>query len=67
MPELLNDAQQQRQQSKSIYSVPVTKEDKEFLLNESARTGLSQKELVKRAVIQLKLGPSIASALPVRL
>lgn len=51
----------------AIYSLPCNKEEKEFVLNESVRTGLTQKELVKRAFDALKKGPRIPNAMPIKL
>ena len=51
----------------AIYSIPAHKEDKEYFLNESIRTGLSQKDLLKAAVEALKKGPKIPNALPIKL
>lgn len=53
--------------SKSVYSTPVSKEAKQFLMNESARTGLSQKELVDKAIVQLQRGPRLPTVLPIQL
>lgn len=53
--------------SDKLYSTPIFKDDKEFLLNESTRTGLSQKEIVKRAIIALKRGTPIPNAMPIKL
>ena len=50
-----------------LYSVPVHKSDKEFLMNEALRTGLSQKDIVSRAIDALQQGKPIPGALPVKL
>ena len=68
MPQqLLNQPHQPIAAAKSIYSAPVSKEAKQFLLNESARTGLSQKELVDRAIDALQAGSRIPAAMPIQL
>jgi spore germination protein GerM len=50
-----------------LYSVPCHKADKEYLLNEALRTGLSQKDLLAKAIDALKKGPRIPNALPIKL
>jgi len=53
--------------SEKLYSSPVHKADKEFLLNESTRTGLSQKDIIGKALEALRKGPRIPNALPIKL
>ena len=65
MPQLINNTPTNK--SKSVYSAPVSKEAKQLLMNESARTGLSQKELIDRAVTALLAGSRIPSAMPIQL
>jgi hypothetical protein len=69
MPALIENNNQPNivAKSKSVYSTPVSKEAKQFLINESARTGLSQKELVDKAIVQLQRGPRIPTVLPIQL
>lgn len=58
----------QPQTKTQIFSAPVSREVKQFLLNEAARTGLSQKELIDRAVNALRQhAPRIHNAMPIRL
>ncbi len=57
-----------RKEQSKVFSVPCHKEDKEFLLNESVRTGLSQKYLVKVAIERLRnQSPRLPNALPIKL
>ena len=50
-----------------VYSAPVSAETKTFVMNESNRTGLTQKELIDKAIAALKAGPKIPNAAPVQL
>ena len=49
-----------------LYSAPVHKADKEFLLNESIRTGLSQKDIIQAAIKALSKEP-LPNAMPIKL
>ena len=50
-----------------LYSAPVHVADKEFLINEAARTGLSQKDIVARAIAALRKHAPIPMAMPIKL
>ena len=52
-------------QKTAVYSTPCTALDKQFLMNESKRTGRTQKELVEKAIIMFKAGPKLPNALPI--
>lgn len=49
-----------------LFSAPVHKADKEFLLNECLRTGLSQKDIIKAAIEALSKSP-LPNAMPIKL
>ena len=51
----------------SVYSIPASREDKEYFLNMARHTGLSQKDLLTKAVEALKSGPPLPAALPIKL
>lgn len=63
----ITDQPKPQSTTQKVYSAPVYKEDKEFLLNESIRTGLSQKEIIGRAIKELQKGSRIPQALPIKL
>lgn len=65
--QLTNTATTAAKTAAPVYSTPCSKADKEYLLNESQRTGLSQKELVAKAIEALKAAPAIPNALPIKL
>jgi len=54
-------------QDSKLFSTPIHKADKEFLLNEAIRTGLSQKDIIQRAIEALKNGKQIPNAMPIKL
>ena len=66
-PSQLNGPQVAVKSSDKLFSTPVHKHDKEYLINESIRTGLSQKDIVGRALAALRKGPGIANAMPIKL
>ena len=53
-------------QKTAVYSTPCTAQDKQFLMNESKRTNLTQKELVEKAILMFKAGPKLPNALPIQ-
>lgn len=60
-------AQKVAKERTAVYSTPVSKDAKEFILNESSRTGLSQKGIIDAAITALKAGKQLPNALPVKL
>jgi hypothetical protein len=55
------------QEDRKVFSCPISRQSKEWILNESARTGLSQKEILNRAIAALRKGPPLPTALPIKL
>lgn len=51
----------------AVYSTPVSKDAKEFILNEASRTGLSQKGIIDAALTALKAGKQLPNAMPIKL